>query len=282
MERNVPQSEIASAFKKRARELHPDVNKAPDAEEHFKRLTLAYETLKDPQKRSRYDAFGAPRPRPTSSSKTNRQHRSQPNTGVGNHKTDDIRFERVETPKKETPFDFFLRREERKPKPREVELKIPLKSAFTGTVLNITIDLPDENGLTSTRRLKLKIPRGAKMGDRLHLKDPNIVVVLLLEKHPRFELDGRDLHTPLEIAPWDATLGGPIDIATPGGMIKMNIPPGATHGQTLRIKGQGLPQKPGKEGEPGDLYVELRIYTPKISSPRERELWESLKALAKR
>ncbi|MCK6545247.1 DnaJ domain-containing protein [Myxococcota bacterium] len=291
--------EIQSAFKKRARELHPDVNKAPDAEERFKQLVGAYEILRDEEKRKRYDLFGGlngnaqrprpkydtyqppggPGPRPSSTA-------GAPGAGgPGGAKTKDdfddlFGFGFGEDGSTSNPFDYFLRKsQKKKPKKpeREVKLTIPLEQAFNGTTLSITLEEP---GTKETQRFKIKIPQGAKEGDRLKLKDPPIIVVLHIEPHPRFELDGRDITTTLELSPWEAVLGADVDAETPGGSVKLKVPPGTSTGAKLRLRGQGLPVKPGKEGEPGDLYVKVKVVVPRELSDKERDLWRQLSELS--
>lgn len=279
------QPEIQSAYKKKARELHPDVNKSPDAEDKFKSLAAAYAILKDPEQRKRYDRYGFNlRPSSTtgrSESKTRgsagRKYRPQ------DFGFQDVQFEdiNIDLDDLSNPFDFFLRREQRRrkgpSKVREVQLAITLENAYRGTTLNMLLDLPNELGQVETRRIKLKIPSGAKEGDRLKLKDPEVTVVLKIEPHPRFELDGRDIRSTLEITPWEAALGATVEAATPGSSVRLKIPPGTGSGQKLRLKGQGLPQKPGRDGPPGDLYVTTKIVVPKSLTDKERELFEALR-----
>ncbi len=283
--KSATQAEIQAAYKKKARELHPDVNKSPDAEDKFKSLAAAYAILKDPEQRQRYDRYGF-NLRPTSSSKsdgqtrgTGRPYRPQ-DFGFGQ----DIKFEDININLDDltNPFDYFLRREQRRRKKapkreREVQLAIGLESAFRGTTLNMLLDLPNDLGQVETLRIKLRIPPGAKEGDRLKLKDPDVTVVLTIEAHPQFSLDGRDLRGTLEISPWEAALGASIEAPTLGGAVRLKVPPGTASGQTLRLKGQGLPQKPGREGPAGDLYMTTKIVVPKNLSSRERELFEALR-----
>jgi curved DNA-binding protein len=262
--------EIQAAFKKRARELHPDVNKAPDAEEKFKTLVSAYEVLKDDDKRARYDAFGINgshakrRPAPQRDG-----HRPRSKTPPPGSFEDLLNFEEFSS-----PFDTILRRTQKKQKrEREVKLNIQLEQAYTGTTLNVTLEAPSTK---EQQRFKIKIPPGAKEGDRLKLKDPNVIVVLHIEPHPRFELEGRDITAILEVAPWEAALGAEVELKTPGGVVKVRVPPATSSGQKLRLRGQGLPLKPGKDGEPGDLYVKLKIVMPRTVSDKEKELWKQL------
>ena len=278
------QSEIQSAYKKRARELHPDVNKSPDAEDKFKSLAAAYAILKDPAQRKRYDRYGF-NLRPSSAGRSEPRTRS---TAGRRYKPadfgfQDIKFEdiNIDLDDLSNPFDFFLRREQRRrkspPKEREVQLAITLENAYRGTTLNMLLDLPNDLGQVETRRIKLRIPPGAKEGDRLKLKDPDVTVVLKIERHDQFELEGRDIRTTLELSPWEAALGASVEAPTPGGSVRLKIPAGTGSGQKLRLKGQGLPQKPGRDGPPGDLYVTTRIVVPKTLSDRERTLFEALR-----
>lgn len=277
------QAEIQSAYKKKARELHPDVNKAPDAEDQFKQLAAAYAILKDEQQRARYDKYGISGQggggggggRKRGSSTTRHRPYTARDFGFNDIGFDDIK---VDYDDLRNPFEFFLRREQtkRRKREREVSLAISLEHAYKGTTLNMVLDLPMEDGRTETRKIKLKIPKGAKEGDRLKLKDPDVTVVLKLESNSRFQVDGRDVSMDLEITPWEAALGGEINAPTPGGSVKLRIPEGTSSGQKLRLRGQGLPLKPGRKGTPGDLYVTVKVVVPKNLSTRERELFESL------
>nr|XP_061806110.1 curved DNA-binding protein-like [Nerophis lumbriciformis] len=276
------QSEIQSAYKKKARKLHPDVNKAPDAEDQFKQLAAAYAILKDERQRARYDKYGIsggkagrePPKRRSTSYNTNTKYRPR------DFGFNDINFEdiKVDNDDLRNPFDFFLKREQkrRKKRDREVSLGISLEHAFRGTTLNMVLDLPLDDGRTETRRIKLKIPKGAKEGDRLKLKDPDVTVVLKIDSHSRYEVEGRDISTTLDITPWEAALGGTVDVSTPGGSVNLRVPEGTSSGQKLRLRGQGLPLKPGRDGTPGDLYVTVKIVVPKNLSAKERELFEQL------
>jgi curved DNA-binding protein len=288
------QAEIQAAFKQKARELHPDVNKAPDAEENFKRLAAAYAILRDEEKRARYDKYGFSdgRPPPAPGGRPGPRSRAPSTSGRRRYTPRDFGFEdlryediRADLGDLKNPFEFFMererrKREQKKAKEREVSLSISMEHAFKGTTLNMLLDLPDERGAAETRRIRLKIPQGAKEGDRLKLKEPEVTVILKVEPHPRFQLNGRDLEGTLDLSPWEAALGSTVELETPGGAVKIKVPEGSSSGQRLRLRGQGLPLKPGREGEPGDLYVTLKISAPKQLSPRERELLEELQKIS--
>src|SRR5687768_14577681 len=138
--RSANQGDIQAAFKKKARELHPDVNKAPDAEEQFKRLNAAYAILKDEGKRSRYDAFGirGARKRTERRPPTPPPPRPGPRPSPRPSHNNGVRFEDINVDSEEfkNPFDFFLNRQQSKRKKKdepEVQLAIPIVHSYTGT-----------------------------------------------------------------------------------------------------------------------------------------------------
>lgn len=279
------QAEIQAAFKRKARELHPDVNKSKDADEAFRKLVDAYDLLKDEEKRARYDAFGKQNGK--SSSARSRNRRRSTGNPFADFGFDDIR---VGADDIRSPFEDILRRERTRTRTgraggrsrveREVKLGVPLEHAYTGTTLTMSVDLPGPGGKPEAHSLRIKIPQGAKDGDRLKLKDPEMTVVLHLECPTGVDVDGRDVKTTVDLSPWEAALGGDIEIASPKGPLRLKIPPGTSTGQKLRLRGQGIPQKPGKAGEPGDMYVKLRIVVPSALTDEERELWDRLASVS--
>lgn len=300
------QAEIQAAYKRKARELHPDVNRAPDAQDRFRELVDAYETLRDEERRARYDAFGHAGARggpdgygrPGSArASTQRRRRRPPPPGAGRSPFADLGFEdiRVGDDDLRSPFEDILRRErtkrrtassagavagEPRRREREVNLGIPLESAYTGTTLDMSVDIPDDRGIKRTHTVRLKIPEGAKNGDRLKLKDPEITVVLRIETPEDVEVDGRDVRISVELTPWEAALGGEIEVPSPKGPLRLRVPPGTSTGQKLRLRGQGIPLKPGREGDPGDLYVKVKIVVPPVLTEEEREAFERLRAIS--
>ncbi|MEY2467189.1 MAG: curved DNA-binding protein, partial [Verrucomicrobiota bacterium] len=94
-----------------------------------------------------------------------------------------------------------------------------------------------------------------------------------LAKHPDFEVKDRNLIHELELAPWEAVLGANISVPTLDGRVNIKIPPGTQNGQKLRVRGRGLPQR---VGENGDLIVVSRIEVPQKISEAEQKLWEQL------
>lgn len=261
------QSEIQAAYRRRARELHPDVNTDPDAEDRFKRLVDAYGVLKDERRRARYDAFGGHR-----GSRRGAERRSER-----------IRYEdvRVGTDDLRSSVDDFVDRNRapRGGRTGTMEVRIGLAEAYTGT----TIEVPIETGRGARRSapVRIEIPPGAKTGDRLALTEHGVLLRLVIDVEEGTVVDGRDVKMSAPITPWEAALGGVVGIRAPHRVLKVRIPRGTSSGRVLRVRGQGLPQKPGRAGAPGDLYVEVRIDVPSELTSDEQQLFERLAAISR-
>jgi curved DNA-binding protein len=91
--------------------------------------------------------------------------------------------------------------------------------------------------------------------------------------HPRFRLEGRDLHVDVPVTPWEVALGAEVDVPTLDGSARVRVPAGSSSGRKLRLHGQGFP---GPHGAHGDLYAAVKIVVPKRLSDRERDLFEQL------
>jgi curved DNA-binding protein len=99
-----------------------------------------------------------------------------------------------------------------------------------------------------------------------------------LRPHPRFRLDGRDLHVTVPVTPWEAALGAVVEVPTLDGTAKVKVPAGSSSGRRLRLRGQGFP---GPRGGHGDLYVSVKIVVPKRLGDEERELFERLASVSR-
>jgi len=162
-----------------------------------------------------------------------------------------------------------------------------LEDVFRGASRQIGLRVPriDAQGRLSVeeRTLNVQIPKGLYEGQIMRLAGQGAPGLgqgpagdLLLEvhfrEHPRFRAEGRDLYMSLPVAPWEAALGAVIPIELPdASVLKVRIPEGAQSGRQLRVRGKGIPSQP-----PGDLLLEVRIVVPSASSPRARELYETM------
>ena len=292
------QEEIKSAFRKLARKYHPDTAKdKKSAEEKFKEINEAYEVLSDPEKRKKYDAYGA-----------NWQQGSfQPPPGAGGMARGfpggDFEQGGVEFHFGGTGFsDFFeqlfgarsgRRRgfagydfEEAPMHGQDVEadILVTLEEALHGSTRQISFRRGDSG---KTQTYTVKIPKGIREGQRIRLAGlgesggrggptGDLYLRIKFEKHPDFEVRGNDLYYDLEIPVWKAVLGGDVEISTLDGRAKLHIPPHAQNGQKFRLSGRGLSRK---EGGRGDFYAVLQPSLPRELSSRERELWREIASL---
>jgi curved DNA-binding protein len=124
----------------------------------------------------------------------------------------------------------------------------------------------------------VKIPPGVTEGQKLRVAGRgeaggDLYLRVRLARHPDFEVDDHNLIYEAELAPWEAVLGAEISVPTLGGRVNIKIPPGTQSGQKLRVRGRGLPQRNGGNG---DLIVVALVEVPAKVTETERKLWEQL------
>jgi len=289
--RNASGDDVQQAYRKLARRHHPDVNKNPHAEEKFKEINEAYQVLKDPETRRRYDRFGPDfRQIPEGFEETMGAGRG---TGGRGFRRDGARTGGspfgAEWEYHDSGIDLedllggmFGARGSGGPIPgadQEAELTLTVEDAYRGGRRSITLAGP-----SGPRSYEVNIPPGITDGQRIRLAGQggrgrgdavagDLYLVVRLAPHPRYRVQGRDIYVDLPVSPWEAALGATIAVETPGGQGKVRVPPGSSTGRRLRLRGQGLPN-PG--GSPGDVYAEVKVVVPPTLSERERELFEEL------
>ncbi|MDB6124436.1 MAG: Chaperone protein DnaJ [Pedosphaera sp.] len=192
-------------------------------------------------------------------------------------------------------------------KGRDVEgdIMVTLEEAVRGSVRSISLrrTVPCENcggtgvknrhpcpvcggtgQVAKTETIQVKIPPGVTEGQRLRIPgrgEPgehggpsgDLYLRVHLAKHPDFQVEDHNLIYEAELAPWEAVLGTNLSVPTLDGRINIKIPPGTQNGQKLRIRGKGLPQKTGPNG---DLIVIAQVEVPDHITEEERKLWEQL------
>lgn len=287
--RDASADEIRRAYRNLARRLHPDVNKDPGAEDRFKEVSEAYEVLRDPEKRERYDRFGAGR---AAGEDVSGASGFGAGDGFG-----DVSFEfgggefsdffdglfsrrgggRAGRGARESFEGFSMRGGD-----REAVLELTLEEAAAGGRRRIT--------LSDGRDIEVEIPRGVSDGQRIRLSGQggpgagggpsgDLYLRVRLRPHPVFDVEGRDLYVDLAVTPWEAALGAEVPVPTLEGNARVKVPPGSSCGRRLRLRGQGLPDSAG--GPAGDLYAVVEIHVPKRLARRERELFEELASVSK-
>jgi len=165
---------------------------------------------------------------------------------------------------------------------QEAELELTVDEAYHGTRRNITLTAGDGG----PRSIDVAVPPGVTDGQRIRLagqggrgsdgaRNGDLYLIVRIAPHPRYRLEGRDIHVELRLAPWEAALGTSVALDTPGGEAKVKVPAGTSSGRRIRLRGRGLPNP---RGRPGDLYAEARIMVPPRLSRAERRLFEQLAA----
>lgn len=293
--KNASAEEIKKAYRKLARQYHPDVNKKAEAEKRFKEINEANEVLSDPEKRKRYDTVGPDWARFQSGAQQpggfqwvyTGQPGAEPFNGEAGGFSD---FFRTLFGEGAADFDtgpLFGRPGTRRRRSVagadvEHEVEVTLAEAYKGSERSLELRLPDG----TTRRLSVKIPAGVRDGQRIRLSGQgapgggggppgDLFLRARVRPHPVFERDGEDLRLVLPVALHEALLGAEVTVPTLKGRVSLRIPPETQNGRTIRLAGQGMPRTTGGHG---DLYVTLKAVLPTKLSDKERELVHELAA----
>ncbi|MFF5549801.1 DnaJ C-terminal domain-containing protein [Streptomyces olivaceoviridis] len=292
--RDADKDEIQRAYRKLARKYHPDVNKDPAAEERFKEINEAFSVLSDPDQRARYDRFGE------DFRKVPEDWEERVGAGAGagggfrwstgggprvRYATSGFGAEGVDV---EDLFGSLFGGAGRVRVPgadQEAELPLTVEEAYRGGRRTVTLAGP----VGQPRQYEVDVPPGATDGQRIRLAGEggrgngdapagDLYLRVRIQPHPRFRLDGRDVYVELPVTPWEAALGATVPVPTPSGATaKVSVPAGSSSGRRLRLRGEGMPNPRGTNG---NLYAELRIMVPPRLGDRERALFEELAAVS--
>lgn len=286
--RGASDEEIRSAYRKLAREYHPDVNSDPGAEDRFKEVSEAYEVLRDPEKREKYERLGANwKAGEDVSGASGFTGASGFGGGFGGGDgqgfADDAGFSDF--------FESFFggRRGasggfegfSMRGGDQEATIEVTLEEAARGGKQKIS--------LTDGRDFEVRIPPGVRDGQKIRLAGQggegasggpagDLYLRVRIKRHPRFRREDDDLVVEIPVAPWEAALGATVPVPTLDGSAKVKVPAGSSSGRRLRLRGEGMP---GPGGRKGDLYASVRIVVPKTLEKRERELFEELAAVSR-
>jgi curved DNA-binding protein len=294
LERGASEEDVKKAYRKLARKYHPDVSKEKDAEEKFKEVNEAYQTLSDPEKRAAYEQLGRHRP--------GEDFRPPPDWGErfgagafgsgGGEDFVDLSDLFEQFGMRGARAGGGGRRFSMPGQDYEVVANISLEDAARGTEVSLDLSAPEAQPDGSIRRvpktIRIRVPKGATDGQRMRVPGKggpgvgdgppgDLYLDIRLMPHPLFKATDHDLYLEVPVAPWEAVLGGEVEVPTLDGRVKLNVRPGSRAGQKLRLAGKGLP-KP--KGGAGDLYAVLQIVTPTVLSDREKALYEELSKIS--
>jgi len=252
------QDEIKSAFRRLAKQHHPDIGGDPNK---FKAINEAYTVLSDPAKRAEYD-----NPR----SQFNFTSRS---------------WEQA------SPFDmdeFFSvfagaagfpgRRSPQRNANYRTTMHIPLESILQDQTKIIIVN---------EREIEVKIPKGIRSGAVISYKGlgkndiPNmppgdLLIEIIVQDSNKFQREGNDLHSTITIDSFDAILGAHVDFKTIRGKnMRINIPQGIQHGTIMRLHGEGLP---GQNNQSGNQYLKIAVLTPTNLTKEQLDLVAQIKS----
>ncbi|UBV42267.1 DnaJ domain-containing protein [Deinococcus taeanensis] len=290
--RGASDADIKSAYRKLAKQYHPDKNAGDEkAAERFKEIGEAYAVLSDPEKRKVYDQFGH----------TGQVPPGYGGPGAGGFQGGDFAgFDPGQF------SDFFqglfggagrrgggpaagfqgsqvnledllgglggAGQGRRFVQNVEGELQVTLEEAFQGSDEVINVD---------GKRLSLRVPAGTRDGARLRLAGQgpgggDVLLTIRVLEDARFDLDGDDLTTSVDVPAPVAALGGDVTVQTLSGKGNLSVPPGSSGGRRMRLRGQGWPRR---DGTRGDLYVRLNVTVPAALSEEQKDLYRRLRDL---
>ena len=299
VDENADLDTIKKAYRKLVRKYHPDVSKEPDAVQKTAEVNEAYETLKDTQKRTEYDEMLANPFDGTSQTRDNPFEGAYGDTNGFRHyefhSGDDEPFGQGDF-HFEDLFSAFGRRGQQshtrqtgpmKGEDQHAELSIDIAAAYDGTERSVTLNVPtiDEYGRITqqNKTLNVKIPKGITEGQQIRLARQGLPGInggengdlyLKIRFHERPDLyvkNKKDVCQTIDVFPWLAALGGKIQVVTLGGRLQLNLPANSQNGKSIRLKGKGIPAK-----EPGDLYLNIRIFVPPVEDDADRAAWEQI------
>ncbi len=304
--REATPDEIKKAFRKLARQYHPDTAKDKKAaEEKFKEINEANEVLSDLEKRKKYDTLGARWNDAGGFEPPPGWQQGAPG-GAGGHGQEfhfggtgfsdffeqyfsgGSRYGFPQGFEEEIPTGAARQGRARRGHDIEGDILVTLEEAMHGTQRPISLQTVNrQTGAVETHEFQVRIPPGATDGRRIRVPgqgEPgrnggtagDLFLRVRHASHPDFTTREADLHHELDVAPWEAVLGAEMIVPTLDGSIKLRIPAGTEDRQQLRVRGKGLPK--GKTGERGDFFVTINVVLPTQVSDDERKLWEQLRA----
>ncbi|HBS28784.1 MAG TPA: hypothetical protein DEB06_04895 [Phycisphaerales bacterium] len=304
--RSASADDIRAAYRKLARQYHPDVNKSPEAGARFNEVQEAYDTLSDAEKRKHYDRWGHAGPSPfgpggppgsagarrgggggPGGTYTWTNVAGQPASGEFGDFDVGSMFEEIfggpaGAGRAGGPFGAQARARSKPAKGRDIAQELPVE--FMTAALGGTHTLRVRRGGT-TQTIEVSIPRGASDGTRLRVAGAgspsaggaapgDLILSVRIEPHPYFSRDGLDVEVEVPVSIVEASLGATVEVPTLRGRATVTIPEGSASGRRLRLRGQGITDA---SGATGDLYAVVKVVPPAKPDEAQRRALEALR-----
>ncbi|TKB53526.1 MAG: J domain-containing protein [Nitrospira sp.] len=310
--RSASADDIKKAYRRLARQVHPDLHsgsKKSEMEKKFKELNAAHEVLSDPDKRKKYDQYGADWEQAEAYEQARRQAGARggggPETSFGGEGFSDI-FENLfkGRGRADNGRGIAMQGED-----LETEVQLTLAEVFTGVTKRMTLQEPvpcstchgsgafrgrhcptcqGQGATLHPNTIEVRIPAGVQDGTRVRVagkgqpganggKPGDLYLRVTIAPDQVFRRQGSDIHVSLPVFPWEAALGADVMAPTLMEPVRVKVPPGSRADSKLRLKGKGLPAAAGGHG---DLFLTIQIVMPPSSTGEECKLYDQLRAIA--
>ncbi len=312
--RTASDKEIKQAYRRLARQYHPDLNPGDkSAEARFKEINAAYEVLSDPEKRKKYDQFGDQWQYAEEFAKAEGQGKVRWDFGPGATAFEygdlggfgDI----LSSLFGDSGMGPRARRGPQRGQDIEWPLEVTLEEAYRGSTRLIQVQTAEpcsacggsgrvgnrpctmcggSGGKMVPKRLEVKIPKGVRDGSRIRIAGEggpglaggskgDLYLVVKMLPHKLFERKGDDLYTEVPVPLATAVLGGEVRFPSLDGALALRIPPETQNGKAFRLAGKGMPRL--GDTAYGDLFARVKVVLPTNLTEEERRLFEKLRAL---
>ncbi|MRD48448.1 DnaJ C-terminal domain-containing protein [Caenimonas koreensis] len=290
------EDEIKKAFRKLARKYHPDVSKEKDAAARMSEINEANAVLSDPEKRAAYDELSA-----QPQARAGGDFRPPPNWDAGREFSGGFAgagggpefsdffeelFGRASAGQRSQARGGARESTSMRGEDHHAKIELDVLDSYLGAEKTISLRGAklDAAGhvVNEERQLQVKIPKGVREGQHIRLAGQgspgygggpagDLLLEVVFKPDARWRAEGRDVYQKVPLAPWEAALGGAVEVATPTGDAEVTVPAGFKAGRKLRLKGRGLPGK-----EPGDLYLEVEIALPPAETDEARAAYAAM------